>query len=418
MSKFQNCWSNFSFWSYESVPCRVSNSMQDDNKLLVFLFKVLHVTLKVPEGVSLPLPPSPLCFSSSLSLSSLSPSLLCETTSTHRWAADLCSSSAVRTDRRAHADHIQPDSRTNDLKNEFEVCGLERTYSSKLTYRNQSKCENALVSLRLCSSCWREGMTRAPLTWTPERVAATQRTLALHSLLLALYENLFSCRSCMTLFFPLINSRETSKCFPSSQREWWRPNGTKSPRWSQACARLERRGDWTPQVRSIAPDFKLFWLTGIQTELAARRHNGSESRTRRGRGRESTSAHWSFRAHFEPARNRSHFHVRARLHQTLPLAPGLPGLARLLAVRVRGPDPVLPGVPARHQTGRGNDPGHDVPGGHLLQPERVPLQSCDAQRPVSRRGAAGPAQPEVRDLKKSTLIDAKWHLDCWNRFTF
>lgn len=36
-----------------------SNSIQDDNKLLVFLFKVLHVTLKVPEGVSLPLPPSP-----------------------------------------------------------------------------------------------------------------------------------------------------------------------------------------------------------------------------------------------------------------------------------------------------------------------------------------------------------------------
>lgn len=49
----------FQLWSYESVPCRVSNAMQDDNKLLVFLFKVLHVTLKVPEGVSLPLPPSP-----------------------------------------------------------------------------------------------------------------------------------------------------------------------------------------------------------------------------------------------------------------------------------------------------------------------------------------------------------------------
>lgn len=65
MSKYQNCWSNFSFWSYESVPCRVSNSMQDDNKLLVFLFKVLHVTLKVPEGVSLP-PPLSLFLSVSL----------------------------------------------------------------------------------------------------------------------------------------------------------------------------------------------------------------------------------------------------------------------------------------------------------------------------------------------------------------
>lgn len=208
---------------------------------------------------------------------------------------------------------------------------------------------------------------------------------------LSLYEIHFL--SQLSDFF-LINSRETSKCFSSSQLEWW-PISTKSRRGSHVCACLDRSGDWTPQVRCIATGLKLLWLTGIQTELAARQQNGSQSRTRR-RGRESTATHWSFRAHFVPARNRSHFHVRARLHQTLPLAPGLPGLARLPAVRVRGPDPVLPGVPARHQSGRGHDPGHDVPGGHLLQPERVPLQPGDAQWPVSRRGAAGPAQPEVR----------------------
>lgn len=95
------------------------------------------------------------------------------------------------------------------------------------------------------------------------------------------------------------------------------------------------------------------------------------------------------------------------MHQTLPLAPGLPGLARLLAVRVRGPDPVLPGVPARHQSGRGHNPGHDVPRGHLLQPERVPLQSRNTQRPVSRRGAAGPAQPEVKALENTCFTHLK-----------
>lgn len=140
--------------------------------------------------------------------------------------------------------------------------------------------------------------------------------------------------------------------------------------------------------------------------------DGSQSGNRRN-GPKSTSTHRSFRAQLDPARHLSHLHVRALLHQTLPVARLFLGLSDFLAVRVRGPDSLLPGVPARHQTGRGHDPDHDVPRGHFLQPECVPLQPGDAQWPVPRRGAAGAAQPEV-----SSAVRESVHVEAQNKICF
>lgn len=149
-----------------------------------------------------------------------------------------------------------------------------------------------------------------------------------------------------------------------------------------------------------------FWLWHTTRE-GCTVNNGSQSGNRRN-GVKSTSTHRSFCAQLDPARNLSHLHVRAVLRQTLPVARVFLGLSDLLAVRVRGPDPLLPRVPSRHQTGWGHDPDHDVPRRHFLQPERFPLQPRDAQRPVPRRGAAGPSQPKV--AVKEKLIESATNL--------
>lgn len=202
----------------------------------------------------------------------------------------------------------------------------------------------------------------------------------------------YSC--CLSDF---LKERRGSQCFSFSVHEGWRPHRTKSKGgYLHVCTCLEWQ--FTPGVNEYRLSFFSSVTLAFKTSLL-HGDNGSQSR-KWGDGHASTSIYWSFRAHLDSARNFSHFHVRAVLHQALPVGRVFLGLLDLLAVRVRWPDPLLPRIPARHQTGWGHDPDHDVPCGHLLQPERVPLQPSDAQWPVPRWGAAGPAQPKVSSVKK------------------
>ena len=122
--------------------------------------------------------------------------------------------------------------------------------------------------------------------------------------------------------------------------------------------------------------------------------NGSQSGLG-GHGLQAAGSHRSFRQQVHAARHLAHVHHRADVHQAQPVDFVLPVLRGNAGDGVRGPGAVLLPVPACHQAGRGGGSDDGVPLSHLLQPQLLPLQPGDAQRPVPRRGAPCLAQRQV-----------------------